>query len=50
MKHLLPLTLLFAAATAHAQDAPLPNVAVSALDLQRYSGQWHEIAHVPMFF
>ena len=20
------------------------------LDLQRYSGQWHEIAHLPMFF
>ena len=29
---------------------PLPNVPVQALDLQRYSGQWHEIAHLPMFF
>jgi len=50
MKRLLPFTLLFAAATAQAQDATLPNVAVPALDLQRYAGQWHEIAHVPMFF
>lgn len=52
MKRILPFTLLFAAAaaTAQAQDATLPNVAVPALDLQRYAGQWHEIAHVPMFF
>lgn len=26
------------------------NQPVVALDLQRYSGQWHEIAHLPMFF
>ena len=30
--------------------APLPNVPVAALDLPRYSGEWHEIAHLPMFF
>ena len=30
--------------------AELPNRPVPALDLQRYSGQWHEIAHLPMFF
>lgn len=26
------------------------NAPVPQLDLQRYSGQWHEIAHLPMFF
>jgi len=36
--------------SAQTQTAPLPNDAVPALDLQRYSGQWHEIAHLPMFF
>lgn len=27
-----------------------PNQPVTQLDLQRYSGRWHEIAHLPMFF
>ncbi len=49
MKRLLPLALLFASAASAAQDA-LPNESVPALDLQRYAGQWHEIAHMPMFF
>lgn len=26
------------------------NAPVTSLDLQRYAGQWHEIAHLPMFF
>lgn len=26
------------------------NVPVPALDLQRYSGTWHQVAHLPMFF
>lgn len=26
------------------------NAPVPVLDLQRYSGQWHEIAHLPMFW
>lgn len=43
-------SLLLAAGVASAQEAPLPNTAVQALDLQRYGGQWHEIAHLPMFF
>ena len=30
--------------------APLENVPVRALQLDRYLGQWHEIAHLPMFF
>ena len=46
----LLLTLALASGLAHAQEAPLPNTSVPALDLQRYSGQWHEIAHLPMFF
>jgi apolipoprotein D and lipocalin family protein len=33
------------AAPATATNAPVPR-----LDLQRYAGQWHEIAHIPMFF
>ena len=37
-------------ASLAAQAGELPNRPVSALDLQRYSGQWHEIAHLPMFF
>ncbi|MGH8427279.1 MAG: lipocalin family protein [Gammaproteobacteria bacterium] len=28
----------------------LPNQPVSALDLDRYAGTWHEIAHLPMYF
>ncbi|HEX7817298.1 lipocalin family protein [Dyella sp.] len=28
----------------------LPNRPVEVLDLARYLGQWHEIAHLPMFF
>ncbi|HWS79230.1 MAG TPA: lipocalin family protein [Thermomonas sp.] len=49
---LRPLLLALALATgaARAQDATLPNASVPALDLQRYSGQWHEIAHLPLFF
>jgi apolipoprotein D and lipocalin family protein len=30
--------------------SPLANSPVTQLDLARYSGQWHEIAHLPMFF
>lgn len=37
--------LMAFAARAQEANAPVP-----ALDLQRYSGQWHEIAHLPMFF
>lgn len=28
----------------------MPNQPVAAIDLQRYMGQWHEIAHLPLFF
>jgi apolipoprotein D and lipocalin family protein len=44
------LVLALAAGTAGAQTATLPNASVPALDLQRYAGEWHEIAHLPMFF
>ena len=37
--------LATASAVAAATNAP-----VASLDLQRYAGQWHEIAHLPMFF
>jgi len=46
---LLPLLLLLAG-VAGAQEAPLPNAPVPVLDLQRYAGPWHEIAHLPLFF
>ncbi len=42
------IALLGVAVPAPAQS--IANVPVDALDLQRYSGQWHEIAHLPMFF
>ncbi|WP_250622948.1 lipocalin family protein [Pinirhizobacter soli] len=28
----------------------MPNLPVAELDLERYLGHWHEIAHLPMFF
>lgn len=31
-------------------EGSLPNQPVSELELNRYVGQWHEIAHLPMFF
>jgi apolipoprotein D and lipocalin family protein len=50
----LLLALAMIGNAAHAQQPPpaasLPNAPVPALDLQRYAGQWHEIAHLPMFF
>ncbi|MEF9977722.1 MAG: lipocalin family protein [Thermomonas sp.] len=47
---LIALALILAAGAVHAQSAPLANTPVPALDLQRYGGEWHEIAHLPMFF
>lgn len=45
----LAIAAIAAAGTA-AAATPLPNRAVDGLDLQRYAGEWHEIAHLPMFF
>ena len=50
MTRYLLLAAALATGAASAQDAPLANESVPALDLQRYSGEWHEIAHLPMFF
>lgn len=50
MLRFLLLAAALAPGPAHAQDALLPNTPVRALDLQRYAGQWHEIARLPMFF
>lgn len=33
-----------------ASASPLANQAVGQIDLQRYSGLWYEIAHLPMYF
>lgn len=44
----MTVLLMLALPAAHAQD--LANEPVKQLDLQRYLGQWHEIAHLPMFF
>ncbi len=46
----LALVLYAASLAVHAQEAPLPNAPVPVLDLRRYAGDWHEIAHLPMFF
>ena len=46
----LLIALALACGAASAQDAALPNASVQSLDLQRYAGQWHEIARLPMFF
>jgi apolipoprotein D and lipocalin family protein len=38
------------APAAGEDQSPLLNDAVPVLDLGRYAGEWHEIAHLPMFF
>lgn len=43
------LLLQLAIAAAPAPAAP-GNAPVPALELSRYAGEWHEIAHLPMFF
>jgi apolipoprotein D and lipocalin family protein len=49
MLHAMLLTLAMAVSTP--VDPPtLPNRPVASLDLHRYEGDWHEIAHLPMFF
>lgn len=46
----LSFACLLAIAVVHAQDRGIANAPVPALDLGRYAGKWHEIAHLPMFF
>jgi apolipoprotein D and lipocalin family protein len=47
-RSLLITTLMVS--TMPATATSLPNEPVRTLDLTRYAGQWHEIAHLPMFF
>jgi len=47
-RSMLVTTLMVA--TAPLSDTALSNHPVAALDLPRYLGQWHEVAHLPMFF
>ncbi len=44
---LFAAALLFTAVTTHAVE---PVRSVPALDMGRYAGQWHEIAHLPVSF
>lgn len=48
LRQSLTLALLLISASLNATS--LPNRPVAALNLQRYMGQWHEIAHLPLFF
>ena len=48
IRPLILAALMGASLTATAE--PLPNRPVPALDLTRYVGTWHEIAHLPLFF
>ena len=45
---LLPLLALLLSPAAVAQEPR--NMPVPVLDLERYSGRWHQVAHLPMFF
>jgi apolipoprotein D and lipocalin family protein len=47
----LPAWMSALSATAPLSTVPVqPNEPVRTLDLRRYAGQWHEIAHLPMLF
>lgn len=46
----LRMTVLLMAVLAATAGASTPNRPVPQLDLKRYAGTWHEIAHLPMFF
>lgn len=46
--HLSALVLLACAALPARATEPVTSV--PRLDISRYAGQWHEIAHLPMFF
>lgn len=47
MLRLVLIAAIAATSSAHAAESNIP---VPALDLPRYAGRWHEIAHLPMFF
>ena len=48
LRSLLMVTLMTASIPLTATT--VPNEPTRTLDLARYAGQWHEIAHLPMFF
>ncbi|RXR06594.1 lipocalin family protein [Pseudoxanthomonas composti] len=51
LRPLLFVSACLLAAPAVAQvHTPTSNLPVPSLDLARYAGKWHEIAHLPMFF
>ncbi|MEO6798589.1 MAG: lipocalin family protein [Rhodanobacter sp.] len=50
LRHAMIPILAAAILTVAPADAAVTNTPVPSLDLQRYVGQWHEIAHLPMFF
>ena len=47
-RFLLTMALLLTSASTCALS--LPNRPVATLELSRYEGQWHEIAHIPVFY
>lgn len=47
-RQILTLALLLISTSLPATS--LPNRPVASINLQRYMGQWHEIAHVPLYF
>lgn len=49
MSRLLLISMLTAIALS-ASASTLSNRPVALIDLQRYVGQWHEIAHLPLYF
>jgi apolipoprotein D and lipocalin family protein len=46
----LMLAIALLVTTASVTAADLPNRPVATLELSRYQGQWHEIAHIPVFY
>lgn len=46
----LTLSAMLMACAIPAAAGTLANRPASTVDLRRYAGQWHEIAHLPMFF
>lgn len=50
MLRFLLLAILMTAILPATMAAALPNQPVPTLDLDRYTGQWHEIARLPMYF
>ena len=50
LRHVMISTVTAAMVAAAPARAAVANAPVASLDLQRYAGQWHEIAHLPMFF